>query len=199
MGVRNFPIVYVINEREANNSRPALATNQPHSKEYGSVENELVKLLSWDHPLFKNGNNNVFDRMERALIGTPYASTIVRFRKARYGNKAMSAIVSPHARKDLWEKLIKHSEEYMIQKSWTGQTRQTLVAHIDRHRQAYVDLSEAVDHVSHQIPSERTHVSYLMNSIDSKDSEVLAGLAAIRQDGAGMRGYFESAAIFLSP
>ena len=38
-----------------------------------------------------------------------------------------------------------------------------------------------------------------MNSIDIKDAEVLAGLSAIRQDDAGMRGDFESAAIFLSP
>ena len=38
-----------------------------------------------------------------------------------------------------------------------------------------------------------------MNSIDSKDTEVLARLAAIRQDDSGMRGDFESAAIFLSP
>ena len=87
----------------------------------------------------------------------------------------------------------------MIQKTRTGQTRQTLVANIDRHRQAYVALIEVADYVSHQIPSERTRVSYLMNSINSKDAEVLAGLAAIRQDDAGMRGDFESAAIFLSP
>ena len=91
MGVRNFPIVYVINERGATTARPALATNQPHSKEYGSVESELVKLLSWNHPIFKNDNNNVFDRMERAIIETPYASTIVRFLKARDGNKVMAA------------------------------------------------------------------------------------------------------------
>ena len=91
------------------------------------MESELVKLLSWNHPLFKNDNNNVFNRMERALIGTPYASTIVLFRKARDGNKAMAAIISLHAGKDVWEKRIKHSEEYMVQKSWTGQTRQTLV------------------------------------------------------------------------
>ena len=31
VGVRNFPIVYVIDERKVNTSRPALATNQPHS------------------------------------------------------------------------------------------------------------------------------------------------------------------------
>ena len=60
-------------------------------------------------------------------------------------------------------------------------------------------LIEAADHVSHQTPSERTRVSYLMNSIDSKDAEVLAGLSAIRPGEAGMRGDFESAAIFLSP
>ena len=63
VGVRNCPIVYVINERNANTLRPALATNQPHSEEYRSVESELVKLLSWDHLLFNNDNNNVFDRM----------------------------------------------------------------------------------------------------------------------------------------
>ena len=110
--------------------RPALATNKPHSEEYGSVESDLVELLSWNHPLFNNDNNNVFDGMERALIGTPYASTIVRFCKARDGNKAMAAIVSHHFGKDVWEKRIKHSEEYMIQKNWTGQTLQTLVAHM---------------------------------------------------------------------
>ena len=77
VGVKNSPIVYVIDEREANTSRLASATNQPHSEEYGSVESELVKLLSWNHMLFKNDNNNVFNRMERELTGTPYASNIV--------------------------------------------------------------------------------------------------------------------------
>ena len=61
----------------------------------------------------------------------------------------MAAIVSQHAGKDVRKKRIKQSEEYMIQKNWTGKTRQTLVAHINRHRQAYAALSEASDHVSH--------------------------------------------------
>ena len=87
----------------------------------------------------------------------------------------------------------------MIQKIWTGQMRQTLVEHIDRHRQAYVALIKAADHVSHQIPSESTRVSYLVDSIESKADEVLEGLAAIRQDDAGMSGDFESVAIFISP
>ena len=87
----------------------------------------------------------------------------------------------------------------MVQKNWTVQMRQTLVAHIDRHCQAYVNLIEVEYHVSHQTLSEITCVSYLMNSIDSKDAGVLVGLAATRQDDAGMHGGFESAAVFLSP
>ena len=63
MGVRNYPIVYVIDEHGATTAMPALATDQPHSEEYGSVESDLVKLVSWNQPLFKNDNNNVFDRM----------------------------------------------------------------------------------------------------------------------------------------
>ena len=78
----------------------------------------------------------------------------------------MAALISQHSGKDVWEQRIKHSEDYMVQKSWTGQTRQTLVAHIDRHSQAYVALTEAADHVSHQTPSERTHVSYLMRPVN---------------------------------
>ena len=38
VGMRNFPIVYVIDKREANTLRSALATNKPHSEEYGSVK-----------------------------------------------------------------------------------------------------------------------------------------------------------------
>ena len=38
-----------------------------------------------------------------------------------------------------------------------------------------------------------------MSSINSKDAEVLTGLAAIRQDDSGMHGEFESSAVLLSP
>ena len=82
---------------------------------------------------------------------------------------------------------------------WTGTTAHTLEKHIDRHRAAFVSFSEATNHVSHQIPNNRTRICYLIDSIDSKDAEVLSGLAAIRKDDQGMRETFEQAAIFLAP
>ena len=62
-----------------------------------------------------------------------------------------------------------------------------------------MSLSEATDHVSHQIPNNRTRVGYLIISIDSKDAKFFSGLAAIRQDDQGMRKTFEQAAVFLAP
>ena len=81
----------------------------------------------------------------------------------------------------------------------TGTKAHTLEKHSDRHQAAFVSLSEATDHVSHQIPNNHTRVGYLIDSIDSKDAEVFSGLAAIRQDDQGMRENFEQAAVFLAP
>ena len=74
-----------------------------------------------------------------------------------------------------------------MKRKWTITTVHTLEKHIDRHQSDFVSLSEATNHVSHQIPNNRTRVGYLIDSIDSKDAEVLSGLAAMRQDDQGMR------------
>ena len=67
-----------------------------------------------------------------------------------------------------------------MNRKWTGTTSHTLDKHTNRHQAAFVSLSEATDHVSHQIPNNHTRVGYLIDSIDIKDAEVLSGLAAIR-------------------
>ena len=62
-----------------------------------------------------------------------------------------------------------------------------------------MSFSEATNHVSHQIPNNHMRICYLINSINSKDAEVLSGLAAFRKDDQGMRETFEQAAVFLAP
>ena len=136
--------------------------------------------------------------MERALSGSQYVPTIVRFRKNREGNKAFWALVAQNAGKPVWEKRIKDAESYMMNHKWTGTRHQTTEKDIDFHRSAFVCLSEATNHVSHQIPNKCTLVGYLVGSIDSKDADILSALEAIRQDDTGMRENFELAAIFLA-
>ena len=86
-----------------------------------------------------------------------------------------------------------------MKRNCTSTTAHTLEKHIDRHLAAFVSLSEATDHVSHQIPKNFTRVGYLIKSIDSKGDKVLSGLESIRQDDQGMRENFEQAAVFLAP
>ena len=60
-------------------------------------------------------------------------------------------------------------------------------------------LSEACDHVSHQIPNNCKILGYLDGRTDSKDSDVISAQASIHQDNTGMCENFELAAIFLVP
>ena len=201
IGVRNCPIYYVIrNVADVSGIvRPPLLPNQPHSAEYGSIEGELIHLSSHDHPLFQQDNTNVYDRMEIGLRGSAYAATMVKYRKKRDGVGAMTALVSQHAGKSVWEKRIKTAEDYIQSRKWTGTSSVTLEAHLDMHRSSLVALEEASEHVAHQIPEERTRVTYVLNSIECKDPEVLSAVSAIRQNDPGMRDNFESAAYFLQP
>ena len=85
----------------------------------------------------------------------------------------------------------------MINKQWSITTHQILKAHIDCHQSDFVSLLEASDHVSHQLPNNRTRVGYLIDSITSTNVDVVAALASIRMDDTGRREYFEEASIFL--
>ena len=110
----------------------------------------------------------------------------------------MDALVSQFARKVVWEIIIKDAQDYLMNTQWSGTTHQTLKAHIDRHKSAFVSLSESSDHVSHQLPNDRTRFGYLIDSITSTDVNVVAALASIHMDDTGRREDFEEASIFLA-
>ena len=76
--------------------------------------------------------------------------------------------------------------------------QQTLKAHINRHITSFVAMTEASDHVSHQIPDDRTRVGYLIASIESANTNVVAALSSIRMDDTGRRENFETALVFLA-
>ena len=200
VGCRGCPLVYVVRTVHLDGGNPpARLANEPHSKEYGSVEGELIALLTHDHPLFKNDNSAVYDRLDIALRGSDYHSAIIRFRKERDGAGAYHALTAQNCGQAVWEKRITESEN-SLKRTWTGTSSVTLKRHIDLHRKSFVDMQEAGTHVKHQIPEERTRVTYLLDSIGPcKDPEVLSGAAAIRRDDPGMRDHFEQSATFLLP
>ena len=202
VGKRNAPVNYVFREDEAVPADgPALLPDQPHSEEYGSVEGELIARLSFDHPLYRNDNELVYSILAKGLQGSKYAATIVRFRRRGVmdGRGAFLAVKSQHAGKAVWEAQIKKSEDFLKTRVWTGNSTTTLEAHIDGHRMAYVALTEASAHVAYQLPNDRTRVTYLLDSIRCTDPELLAAVAAVKNDDAGMRDAFELTATSISP
>ena len=132
------------------------------------------------------------------MTGTSYSSAIISFRRARNGKADMDAVVSQFAGKAVWELRIKEAQECLMNRKWTVTTNQTLKAHIHCHITSFVNMTEAFDNVSHQIPDDRTRVGYPIASIESADANVVAALSSIRIDDMGRRENFETASVFLA-
>ena len=58
---------------------------------------------------------------------------------------------------------------------------------------------DAGENVAAHVPIVRIHVSYLLDSIDFKDLDVLVAAAIVRQTDPSTRDDFEKAAAFLCP
>ena len=199
IGVRDCSLAYLIDDtaRRAT-ARPALLADHPDCEELGSIVDELNLYTSHVHPLFAQENANLYDRIERGLKGTSYLSAIIPFRRARNGKVAMDDVVSQFSGNVVWELRIKEAQDYLMNRKWTGTTNQTLKEHIDRHITSFVAMTEASDHVFHQIPDYHTRIGYLIASIESADANVVAAISSIRMNDTGRRENFETASFFLA-
>lgn len=203
VGKRNTPLDYVLRSVEAVPAiGPVFLPNQAYSADHGSVEGELIARLSFDHPLYRNDNAQVYQELAKGLGGTKYIATILRFRLANGiwdGRGAFLAVKSQHAGKSVWEAQIKENDDFVKARTWNGQTTTSLEVHIDGHRNAHVALTEASHHVDFQLPNERTRVTNLLDSIKCVDPTLLAAIAAVYSDDPGKRDVFELTAAYISP
>ena len=179
---------------------PPLLADQAYSKNHGSVEAEMIARASHNHALYNLDCRDVFDRLERATRGNAiYSGTITAFRCTKNGRGAYLAYQSQHAGRNVWEAMIKRSEFFMQNTQWTGNTSIKFIAHSSKHRQSYIEMTEASKHVAVECPNEHSRVTYLLNSIECKDPDLLAAVAAIKQDDTGKRQHFEDAVLFIIP
>ena len=76
-------------------------------------------------------------------------------------------------------------------RTWTGTTSTTLLQHTLMHHTAFIQLSEANEHVPTEVPNECTCVLYLLDSLKTENPKMLAGVAAIEQDELGKHVHFK--------
>jgi hypothetical protein len=199
IGVRMVPLAYVVREVVDPPAPPPLATNLPHSTEHGSVEGELIARASHTHPLFRDDNSAVYYLLEEATRGTSYAPTIKPYQRSKHGRDAWRSLVNQYAREDKWQSELKYQDDLLHNRQWKGQSNFSLEKFIAQHRNAFVSMRQCAEHVTFQLPNERTRVSYLLDSIQCNDPGLQAAMAQVRTDSGenGKLNDFEATASYL--
>lgn len=200
IGARNIPLAYVIRDRvEVEPNPPPLAAGKSYSASSGSVEVELVERASHDHALFRSDNAKIYSFIEEAVRSSQYNASIKPFQRDKDGRRAYKALVSQHAGKDKWEAELRIQEDRVMNRVWKGNVSAfTLEAYIQMHRQAFISMVQCADHVSFQVPNERTRVKHMIDNIQCADPELLSLLALVKNNDDLMSD-FEAAATMILP
>ena len=146
---------------------PELEANKPHSTQFGSVEADMVNRGTHNHPLYRDDNMSLYFLLEEVTRSTVYAATIKPFQRAKNGRGAWFSMVSQYAGEDKWQALIKVQDELLHNREWKGQSNFSLEKFIAQHRNASVLMTQCAEHVTFQLPNERTRVSFRQKANDS--------------------------------
>jgi hypothetical protein len=202
IGVRMVPLAYVVRELIAVPAPPPLVNDLPYSTLHGSVEGEMIARASHAHPLFRDDNSAVYYLLEEATRGTSYAPTIKPYQRTKQGREAWRSLVNQYAGQDKWEAEVKRQDDLLHNRQWKGQSNFSLEKFIAQHRNAYVSMRQCVEHITFQLPNERTRVAYLLDAIQCNDPGLQAAMANVRTDtdpADGKMNDFEATASYLLP
>ncbi len=148
VGVCDAPLAYVVwAEAIMPAVPPPFQAGEPHSEEHGSIEGDLVGHMTHNHALCKVDNGSVFNMIESSTQGSDVTSSIAPFRKTCDGRGALNALKTQHARKAIYNCLVKEAEQTLSNKVWNGNTTTTLASHMGAQRKAWITMQECADHV----------------------------------------------------
>ena len=199
IGVRNSPLTYLTRPQIAPPVLQPREPGEPYSSNFTSIEEELRFCLSHVHNLHRPDNNALYQMIDRATTGHDVGATIAPYRRSQDGRGAILAIMSQHAGRHVWDKIVKEANSVLQSRTWSGTSSITLLQHISGQRKAHIQLIEAADHAPANVPNARQRVTYLLDSLKTEHPKVLACIAAVEQDETGKRVSFEDAATFLLP
>eukprot|EP00980_Cylindrotheca_fusiformis_P014393 scaffold3830_cov85-Cylindrotheca_fusiformis.AAC.5 len=120
--------------------------------------------------------------MEIATRNTSYSASIKPFERNKGGRGAYLALISQHAGRDKWLTEISKNDRLLHDLKWKGNGSYVLERHCAKHRDAYVQMQAASEHVTFQLPDEHTRVTYLLDSIETNDASLQAAIASVKQD-----------------
>ena len=115
------------------------------------------------HNLFQADNNALFHLIDRAVLGHDVSATIAPFCRSQNGRGAFLAIVNQHAGRHVWDINVKDATAVLQTRTWSGTTSITLLQHTFMQRKAYIQLTEAAENVSAEVPGPHQQVTYRLD------------------------------------
>ena len=122
--------------------------------------------------------------------------------RAKNGRGAWNSLITQYAGDDKWQAELTKQDELLHNRQWKGQSNFSLEKFIAQHRNAYVTMRQSAEHVTFQLPNERTRVTYLLDAIQNSDPGLQAAMAQVRTDtdpNTGRMNDFEATASYLLP
>ena len=173
---------------------PPLLLDHLYSAAAGSIQGEQALCLSLNHPLYRDDNKFFLAIFEVNLRGTTYEASINPFQSTDNGRGAYKALIDQNAGKDKWVKILRDAKTYVNEIKWDENTSYLLQAHIEKCRECHVDIENASEHVTEQVPNPCTRVKRLLGSIEGcTDPKICARVSVMSTEANGMQADFELA------
>jgi hypothetical protein len=160
VGVCNAPLDNIVRAIAAMDPVPPVCqVGDPHSIKTGLIDGDLTARMPHNHPLFKVDNGLTFIMIKTSVCGHDVAATIAPFCCAQDGRGALLALQSQHARKVIYDQLVKDAENILKNRTWSGTTSVTLSQHIGLNCMVYITLTECAEHIPVEIPNDQARVT----------------------------------------
>lgn len=202
VGPRMVPLSYIVRPNVAVPAAcPPQAVDVPYSAEHGSVKADMIARASHTGEAYNTDNYAVYYKLVEATNGTNKSTTVLKYRASENGREAYLALISSHAGKEVWQKVIIDNEKVIRDQIWKGNSSYTLTKHCEAHRTAFEHLEHASLEVPYEVPNDHTRITYLFKSIENSDPELRAAIAAVNmdEDPDGIRYDFERCVRKITP
>lgn len=158
---------------------------------------ELIDYCPHYGPEFDEDNATALSILKEMTKDTSYVSSITPHVRGRNDRGAFMALSQHNMGNVRFQKLVDDAEELVARKIWDGKnSRYVLNTHITRHCDAYNDIVQSSQHITYNLPDNRTRVTRLLNNITSNDTAVVSAKIQILASPQ-MEHNFEATAEFL--
>jgi hypothetical protein len=180
-------------------SKPQAGT--PHSTKHESIENKLIAQGSHGHASFREDNAAACHKLEEAMRATSHAASINRASGRRMEEMLRCPCPTNVLETTNGKLRSLDTNSSCMPRKWKGQSNFALERFVSQHRNAFVCLQAAAEHVTCQLPNKQSQVKHLLEAIQCNDAGSQAAMASVKTDQtpAGMQSDFEAAATNLPP